>query len=58
MMIDYEAVYIDKKGAKQSVFVTSTDVRTAINNLFELHPDAKRVVRCTPKPMFEVYEEE
>ena len=52
-MIDYEANYIDKKGETKSVVVTSTDVRTAINNLFELHPDAKRVVRCTPKPMFE-----
>jgi len=52
-MIDYNVVYVDDRGDKQDYVVTSTDVRTAMNNLFELCPDAKRIVRCTPKPMFE-----
>ena len=52
-MIDYDVVYIDDRGDKQDYQVTSTDTRTAINNTFELCPDAKRIVRCTPKPMFE-----
>ena len=52
-MIDYEILYIDKKGDKQDFVVTSIDVRTAMNNLFELCPDAKRIIRCTPKPIYE-----
>ena len=52
-MIDYETLYIDKEGDKQDYVVTAPDVRTAINNLFELCPDARRVVRCAPKPMFD-----
>ena len=52
-MIDYEVLYIDNKGEKQNYDITSTDVRTAMNNLFELCPDAKRIVSCKPKPMFE-----
>ena len=52
-MIDYEVLYIDNKGEKQNYDITSTDVRTAMNNLFELCPDAKRIVSCKPKPMFD-----
>lgn len=52
-MIDYEILYIDKQGDKQDFVVTSIDVRTAMNNLFELCPDAKRIIRCTPKPIYE-----
>ena len=51
-MIDYEILYVDKEGDKQDYEITSTDTRTAMNNLFELCPDAKRIIRCTPKPMF------
>ena len=51
-MIDYEVRYIDKLGDHIDVVVTSTDVRTAMNNLFELYKDAKRIIRCAPKPMF------
>ena len=41
-MIDYEVLYIDKRGDKQDFVVTSTDVRTAMNNVpFELCPDCK-----------------
>lgn len=52
-MIDYDVIYIDYRGDKQNYVVTSTDVRTAMNNLFELCPDARRIIRCYPKPMFE-----
>ena len=52
-MIDYEVVYIDSHGDKQDYVVTSTDVRTAMNNVFELEPNCKRILRCAPKPMFE-----
>ena len=31
-MIDYEVLYIDKEGDKQDYVITSTDVRTAMNN--------------------------
>ena len=51
-MIDYDIVYVDKEGDKQDYVVTSTDARTAMNNLFELCPDARRIIRCYPKPMF------
>jgi len=51
-MTDYEVIYVDDHGDKQDYVVTSIDVRTAMNNLFELCPDAKRIIRCAPKPMF------
>ncbi len=51
-MTDYDVIYVDKEGDKQDYVVTSTDVRTAMNNLFELCPDARRIILCTPKPMF------
>ena len=51
-MIDYEVVYVDKQGERHTFAVTSTDVRTAINNAFELRPEINRIVRCTPAPMF------
>ena len=51
-MIDYEVLYVDKGGDKQDFLVTSTDVRTAMSNVFELCPDCKRIIRCAPKPMF------
>ena len=51
-MTDYDVVYLDQDGNKKDYVITSTDVRKAISNLFEFCPDAKQVVRCTPKPMF------
>ena len=52
-MKDYEVLYVDKEGDKQDYVVTSTDVRTAMNNTFELVPHCKRIIRCAPKSMFE-----
>lgn len=51
-MIDYDVKYVCKGGDEHTFVVTSTDVRTAINNAFELRPEIKRVIRCTPAPMF------
>ena len=52
-MIDYDVVYVDKEGDKQEFVVTAPDVRVAINNTLELCPDARRIIRCAPKPMFD-----
>ncbi len=51
-MIDYEVKYVDKEGDFQEYEITSTDTRTAMNNVLELCPDCRRIVRCAPKPMF------
>ena len=52
-MIDYEVKYLDNQGVQKDYLVTSTDVRTAMNNTFELVPDCKRIIRCARKPMFD-----
>lgn len=52
-MIDYDIKYIDKEGNQQDFVVTSIDARTAMNNLFELCPNAKRIISCKPQPMFQ-----
>ena len=56
-MKDYDVGhYIDKEGAKnvkQDFVVTATNTRVAISNTIELCPDCRRVIRCSPKPMFE-----
>jgi len=52
-MIDYDVRYVDKEGDYQDYKITSTDVRTAMNNLFELCPDARRIISCKPTPMFD-----
>ena len=52
-MIEYLAEYKDKSGERHKYYVTSTDVRTAMNNLFELCPDCVQIISCRPKPMFE-----
>jgi hypothetical protein len=51
-MIDYDVIYVDDSGDKQNYVITSTDVRTAMRNLFELCPDARRIIRCAPAAMF------
>ena len=52
-MKDYDVKYVDGGGNEHEFVVTSTDVRTAINNAFELRPDIRRIIRCTPAPMFD-----
>ena len=51
-MKDYDVKYVDKSGDEHTFVVTSTDVRTAMNNAFELRPEIKRIIRCTQTPMF------
>ena len=52
-MKDYDVVYIDKEGDKQDFVVTAININTAISNTIELCPDCRRVIRCSPKPMFD-----
>ena len=35
------------------VLSSQGNLPSAMNNLFELCPDARRIIRCAPKPMFE-----
>ena len=52
-MTDFQVKYVDDRGDFQETVITSIDTRTAINNTFELCPDAKRIIRCYPKEMFD-----
>lgn len=52
-MTDYDIVYVDKEGDKQDYVITAKDTATAIENCLEFCPDARRVIRCTPQPMFD-----
>ena len=51
-MKEYEVKYIDEDGCYHDYQITAPDVRVAINSTLELLPEAKRIIRCTPKPMF------
>lgn len=52
-VIDYNVTYVDKQGVTHTFSLMSTDVRTAMNNAFELRPEIKRIVRCIQAPMFD-----
>ena len=52
-MKEYEVKYVDEDGCHHDYEITALDVRTAINNTLELRKDAKRIIRCSPKPMFD-----
>ena len=52
-MTDYEVKYVDDRGDFQETVVTSTAVRKAISTALEFCPDAKRIIRCYPKGMFD-----
>ena len=52
-MKTYEVKCVDEDGCYHDYIVTAPDVRVAINNTLELCPDAKRILRCYPKPMFD-----
>ena len=51
-MTKYAIIYIDKEGDKQDFIVDAFSYKDAINNVFYFCQDARRVVLCTPKPMF------
>ena len=48
-MKDFDVVYVDQKGNKQSFVVTSIDTSTAIASALDLRSDCRRVIRCAPK---------
>ena len=48
-MKDFDVVYVDQEGNKQSFVVTSIDTNTAIANALDLRSDCRRVIRCAPK---------
>ena len=52
-MINYDVRYINSEGEHIDYEIISIDARTAMDNLFKLRPDARRIIRCVPKPMFE-----
>ena len=52
-MIDYDIIYTDGEGNKKDYVITSVNARTAMNNLFELCPEARQIISCKPRPMFE-----
>lgn len=52
-VIDYQITYQDHQGNTHTFSLMSTDVRTAMNNAFELRPEIKRITRCTQAPMFD-----
>ena len=52
-MTKYDVVYIDDMGDKQDFVVDAKSLKEAISGLKYFCPDCKRVVSCTPKPMFE-----
>ena len=52
-MTDYDIVYLDTAGERNDCVITSTDTRKAIEIALEMYPDAKQIIRCYPKPMFD-----
>ena len=52
-MTDFVVKYVDKTGDFQLFETVAKDVRQAISAVIELSPDCRRVISCTPKPMFE-----
>ena len=48
-MKDFDVVYVDQEGNKQSFVVTSIDTNTAIASALDLRSDCRRVIRCAPK---------
>ena len=51
--MEYEVKYVDEDGCYHDYEIVAPNVRVAINNTLELEPEAKRIVRCYPKPMFD-----
>ena len=52
-MTDYIVKYVDKIGDFQEFNTAGNDPAHAISSAQELCPDCRRVISCTPKPMFE-----
>ena len=52
-MIEYDVKYIDKKGDQQDFVISADTTAKAIEHTLYFCPDCRRVVKCTPKPMFD-----
>lgn len=52
-MIEYEVTYVDKEGDKQDFVLSADSTAKAIEHTFYFCPDCRRVIKCTPKPMFD-----
>ena len=51
-MIKYDLVYIDDMGDKCDFTVDAYSIKEAMNSLLYFCQDARRIVSCTPQPMF------
>jgi len=51
-LIEYDILYVDKEGDKQDFVISADSPAKAIEHTLYFCPDARRVVKCTPKPMF------
>tara|TARA_B100001093_G_C26708628_1_gene962412 strand:+ start:809 stop:970 length:162 start_codon:yes stop_codon:yes gene_type:complete len=51
-MTDYTVKYVDKEGDLQDFETAGKDPAHAISTVHELCPDCRRVISCTPTPMF------
>ena len=49
----YDVLYIDKRGDKQDFVITADSVKAALAETFTFCQDARRIIKCTPKPMSE-----
>ena len=52
-MTEYTVKYVDKVGDFQDFKTVSKDATQAITAVKELCPDCRRVISCTPTPMFD-----
>ena len=50
-MKNYEIRYIDEDGYHADYEIKSTDARLAMETLFELVPQARRILYCKRKPI-------
>ena len=51
-MTEYTVKYVDKIGDFQDFKTAGDDPAQVINAVLELCPDCRRVISCTPTPMF------
>ena len=52
-MTEYTVKYVDKVGDFQDFKTAGKDASQAISTVKELCPDCRRVISCTPTPMFD-----
>ena len=52
LMTDYTVKYVDKEGDLQDFQTVGKTITQAISAVKELCPDCRRIISCTPTPMF------